>query len=118
MRDQQSGQWLSKAINKHKPKTGTRLKDTEARNLPKPVKVALRVKDNVAQTQDELLHWVKCLNPGLNTEHWKVLKEQSESKGQRRIIHINRDSLATIRNTGKKIFTGLSQGTVKVLKDP
>jgi hypothetical protein len=46
------------------------LKVTEARNLPKPVKVALRVRDNVAHTQDELLQWVKSLNPGLNTEHW------------------------------------------------
>jgi hypothetical protein len=33
-------------------------------------------------------------------------------------MHIDRDSLATIRSTGNKIFTGLSQGTVKVLKDP
>jgi hypothetical protein len=32
-------------------------------------------------------------------------------------MHIDRDSLATIRSTGNKIFTGLSQGTVKVLTD-
>jgi hypothetical protein len=47
----------------------TRLKVIEARKLPKPVKVALRVRDNVAQTQDEMLQWVKSLNPGLNMEH-------------------------------------------------
>jgi hypothetical protein len=33
-------------------------------------------------------------------------------------MHINQYSLATIRSTGNKIFTELSQGTVKVLKDP
>jgi hypothetical protein len=33
-------------------------------------------------------------------------------------MHIDRDSLATIRSAGNKIFTGLSQGTAKVLKDP
>jgi hypothetical protein len=76
------------------------------------------VGENAAQTQDELLQWVKSLNPGLNTEHWKVLGKQSKPKGQRLIMHIDRDSLATIRSTGNKIFTGLSQGTVKVLKDP
>lgn len=54
----------------------------------------------------------------LNTEHWKVLDRQSEPKGQRLIMHIDRDSLVTIRSTGYKIFTGFSQGTVKVLKDP
>jgi hypothetical protein len=73
--------WLSKAINNHRLKTGTLLKVTEARNLPKPVKVAVSLRDNVAQTQDELLQWVKSLNPGLNTENWKVLDMQSEPKG-------------------------------------
>jgi hypothetical protein len=63
--DQQSDQWLSKTINNNRLKTGTRLKFTEAGNLPKPVKVALRVRENVAQTKDELLQWVKSLNPGL-----------------------------------------------------
>jgi hypothetical protein len=94
------------------------LKVTKARNLPKPVKVALRVRDNVTLTQDELLQWVKSLITGLNMEHWKVLDKQSELKGQRLITHIDRDSLATIISAGNKIFTELSQGTVKVLKDP
>jgi hypothetical protein len=43
---------------------------------------------------------------------------QSEPKGRRLFLHIDRDSLVTIRKTGNKIFTGLSQGIVKVLKDP
>jgi hypothetical protein len=111
--DQKSGQWLSKAINNHRLKTGTMLKVTEARNLPKPVKVAFRVWDNVVQTQDELLQWVKSLNPGLNIEHYKVLDKQAELKGQRLNMHIDWDSLATIRSTRNKISTGLSQGNVK-----
>jgi hypothetical protein len=82
----------------------------DARNLPKPVKVA--------QTQDELLNMIKNLNPGLHTKNWRVLGRQSEPKGQRLILHIDRDSLVTIQKTRFKIFTGLSQGTVKVLKDP
>jgi hypothetical protein len=47
-----------------------------------------------------------------------VLGEQTEPKGRRLILHIDRDSLVTIQKTGNKIFTGLKQGTVKVLKDP
>jgi hypothetical protein len=54
----------------------------DTRNLPKHVKVALRTRDTVAQTQDELLTWVKNLNPGLNTEHWKVLDRQSKRKAR------------------------------------
>jgi hypothetical protein len=53
--DQQSGQWLIRAIDKHRLGSGARLKETDAWNLPKPIKVALRVRDNIAQTQDELL---------------------------------------------------------------
>jgi hypothetical protein len=46
------------------------------------------------------------------------LYRQSETKGHRLILRIDRDSLVAIKNTGYRIFTGLSQGTVKVLKDP
>jgi hypothetical protein len=67
--DQESGQWLIRAIDNHRLGSGARLKATDARNLPKPIKVALRVRDNVAQTQDELLSWIQHLNPGLHTEN-------------------------------------------------
>jgi hypothetical protein len=110
--DQQSGRWLIRAIDNHRLGSGARLKATDARNLPKPIKVALRVMDNVAQTQDELLRWIQHLNPGLHTETWRVLGRQSERKGQRLFLHIHRDSLVIIQKTGYKIFTGLSQGVV------
>jgi hypothetical protein len=54
----------------------------------------------------------------LHTEKWRVLDRQSEPKGQRLFLHIDRDSLGIIQKTGYKIFTGLSQRDVKVLKDP
>jgi hypothetical protein len=38
--DQQSGQWFIKAIDKCRLESGARVKDTDGRNLPKPVKVA------------------------------------------------------------------------------
>jgi hypothetical protein len=81
-----------------------------------PVKVALRMRDKVAQTQDELLKWIKYLNPGLHTEHWRILDKQPEPKGQRFILLIDRDFLSVIKRTGYKIFTGRSRGTVKILK--
>jgi hypothetical protein len=49
---------------------GVRLKAADARNHPKPVKVALRTRDKVAQTRDELLRLIKNLNPGLHSENW------------------------------------------------
>jgi hypothetical protein len=116
--DQQSGQWLIKAIDNHRLESGARLKATDARNLPKSIKVALRIRNKVVQNQEELLNWVKNLNPGLNTEHLRVLDKQPEPKGQRLILHIDRGSYTSIKSTGHRLFTGLSQGTVKVLRDP
>jgi hypothetical protein len=65
-----------------------------------------------------VLNWVKDLNPGLHVEHWRVLVRQPELKGQRLILLIDWDSLTAIKGTGYKIFRGLTQGTVKVLRDP
>jgi hypothetical protein len=116
--DQQSGQWLIKTIDNHRLESGAWLNATDARNLLKPVKVALRIRDRVAQNQEELLRWIKNLNPGLHTEHWRVLNKQPEPKGLRLILLIDRDSYTYIKRTEHRIFTGLSQGTVKVLRDP
>jgi hypothetical protein len=52
------------------------------------------------------------LNPGLHTENWRVVGRQSEPKGQRIFLHIDRGSLVTNQKTGNKIFTGLSQGVI------
>jgi hypothetical protein len=53
--DQESGQRLVRVIDNHRLELGARLKATDAWNLPKPVNVALRTRDKVAQIQDELL---------------------------------------------------------------
>jgi hypothetical protein len=52
--DEQSSQRLIRARDYHSLGSGARLKAMDARNLPKPVKVVLRMKD---------------LNSGLHTEH-------------------------------------------------
>jgi hypothetical protein len=72
-----------------------------------PVKVTLRTRDKVAQTQDKLLKWIKNLNPGLHTEHWRKLDKQPEPKGQRIILLIDRDSLSVIKRTKKNLYRTL-----------
>jgi hypothetical protein len=116
--DQQSTQWPISAIDNYRLGSEARLKATNTRNLPKPLKVVLRTRDKVAQIQDELLNWIKNLNPGLHMENWRMLGRQSEPKGQRLILHIDRNSLLAIQKTGYNNFTGRSQGTVKAMKDP
>jgi hypothetical protein len=116
--DQQSGQWLIRYTDNHRLQSGIRLKPTEARNFPKTVNMALRTKDKVAKSSDELPKWIKDLSPGLHKERWMVLDRQPEPKGRRLILLIDWGSLKTIKGMGYKIFTGLTQGIVKVLRDP
>jgi hypothetical protein len=89
----------------------------DSRNLLRHVKVALRTKDKVAENPDELLKCIKVLNPGLHMEHWRVLDRQSQPKGHRLVLLVDWDFLKTIKETGYKIFTGLIQGTIMVLRD-
>jgi hypothetical protein len=56
-------QWLVRAIDNHRLGSGARLKAIDARNLRKPIKVPLRTRDKLDQTQDALVRWIKNLNP-------------------------------------------------------
>lgn len=53
--DQHSGQWLIRSTDNNWLGSGARLKATNARNLPKPANVTLKMKDKVAESPDELL---------------------------------------------------------------
>jgi hypothetical protein len=57
----------------------------DTRNLPKPVKMALKMKDKVAKCPDEPQKWIKDLNPELHTENWMVLDMQPEPQGSMKV---------------------------------
>jgi hypothetical protein len=99
--DQQSDQWLIRAIDNHRLGSGARMNATDTRNLPKPIKVALRVRYKVAQTQDELLRRIQYLYLGLHTENCRVLCRKSEPKGRRLFLTIDQDSLVTIEKSDR-----------------
>jgi hypothetical protein len=71
--------------------------------------VTLRTKDKFAKSPDEVLNWIKDLNPGLHTEHWGISDKQPEPKGQRLIPLTDGDSQIAINVTGYRIFSGLPQ---------
>jgi hypothetical protein len=81
----------------------------DARDLPRPVKMALRTWDKQSKDTEKLLRWIRDLNPGLHTEHWRVLDRQ------RLILLVDWDSARAIKETG---YRGLAEGTFKVLTDP
>jgi hypothetical protein len=68
----------------------------------------------IAKIPDGLVN-IGDLNPGLHTEHFRVLDRQPGLEGQRLILLICRDSHEAIKEGGYKIFAG---HTIKVLRDP
>jgi hypothetical protein len=116
--EQQSGQWLKNAMHGHKLREGTTLRAIDTKDLPKPVKMSLRTGDKQSTDTKELVQWIGDLNLGLSSEHWRVLNKQLEPKGQRLILLVDRDSTSAIKETGYRVFTGLSEGIFKVLHDP
>jgi hypothetical protein len=47
-------------------------------------------------------------NPEFHTKHWRVLERLPELKGQRLTLIIEWDSYKVIKETGYKIFTGVT----------
>jgi hypothetical protein len=95
-----------------------RLKAIGFQEPPQSLSRSLRMKDKVAKSPNELLRWIKGLTPWLHTGHWRVLDRLPQLRGQRLILLIDRDSLKIVKETSYKIFTGLTQGTIKILSDP
>jgi hypothetical protein len=95
-----------------------RLKAIDAKHPLKPVTMALRTKHKVATGPEELLKWIKSLNPGLHMENRRVLDTKEEPTGRRLNLLVDWDLAKTIKRTSYKIFTGLSEGTFKVLSEP
>jgi hypothetical protein len=55
---------------------------TGAKNLTKPVKIALKKRDTFPQSQEELLKWIKHLIRAPHTESWRALDRAPELSGQ------------------------------------
>jgi hypothetical protein len=53
--EQEFAQWLIKATDNHRLALWARLKAMDARKFPRPLKVALRTKDNTVKSSEELL---------------------------------------------------------------
>jgi hypothetical protein len=79
----------------------------DARNTPKPVKMALRINDKVAKSPNELLRLIMNLKSELHTQNWRTLNRQPELKGQWPVLPIDWDSVNVTKENGHKIFTGI-----------
>lgn len=116
--DQQSANWLQKNIQGARIKENTILKVVDPKDLPKPVKVALRTRDVTTVDTKALLGRIQRLNQGLNTVHWKIIDKQADSSGQRLILMVDQESAKKITELGLSAYTGVDRAFFKILSDP
>jgi hypothetical protein len=95
--NQQSVDWLTAALNGLQIREEMKLKATDTNHLHKPVKMTPRMREKVSSGPEELLQWIKSLNPGLHMENWQVLYSKNEPSGWRLILLVALDSATDIK---------------------
>lgn len=114
--DKASSTWLSTAIGEGEI-AGLSFKVVDARDLPKPVKMAWKTKIVGVQDSKQLLELLQRRNPDLRTDEWKVVGTSVAEASTRRIILMDRESADVIRKAGYQLHSGIDVSTFKLLED-
>jgi hypothetical protein len=112
----ESTAWLRSAIGGAEI-AGLRLQVVDAKDLPKPVKMAWRTKIVGGHDVKLLLRVLQRYNPALHTEEWKVVDTAMAEANTRRIILMDRVSAEVIKAAGYQLHTGVDLSTFKLLED-
>jgi hypothetical protein len=108
--------WLRSAIGSEEI-AGLRLRVMDAKDLPKPVKMAWKTKIVGGHDVKLLLRVLQRYNPALHTEEWKVVDTLTSDANTRRIILMDRVSADVIKAAGYHLHTGVDLSSFKLLED-
>jgi hypothetical protein len=106
--DQCSVDWIIAVLSGFQIREEVKLKAIDDKNLPKPVKMALRTRDKFFLVPEDVLQWIKSLNPWIHTQNWRVFDSNEDPTGGRLILIVDRESATAFKSTNYKIFTGFS----------
>lgn len=112
----ESTTWLRSAIGSEEI-AGLRLKVMDAKDLPKPIKMAWKTKIVGGHDVKLLLRVLQRYNPALHTEEWKVVDTLTSDMATRRIILMDRVSADVIKAAGYHLHTGVDLSSFKLLED-
>lgn len=112
----ESSTWLSTAIEGVEI-AGLRFRVMDAKDLPKPVKMAWKTKIVGGHDLKLLLRVLQRFNPLLHTDEWKVVDTVVSDAGTRRIILMDRVSADVIKAAGYQLHTGVDLSAFKLLED-
>jgi hypothetical protein len=85
-----------------------KLKAIDAKYLPKPIKMALRTRDQLFLVPEEVLQYTTSLNPWLHTQNMRVFDSNEDLTSGRLILIADRELATAFKRTSYKIFTELS----------
>lgn len=108
--------WLRGAI--HNVELGSlKLKVMDAKDLPKPVKMAWKSRNLTLQDSARAIRLLQRLNPALRTDDWKVVNVLTEQTGIRRIVLMDRVSAGVIKAAGYYLPGGIERCSFKLLEE-
>ena len=113
--NQKSCIWLSTHINGTKLRDKFVLKAVETTHLPKPMKMAFKIKDIVTKNPEMVFRRLELLNPGIKTTYRKLIDKQSDSKEQRLILLIDQESAIILKRMTLAAKIGVEKGLFKIL---
>lgn len=96
---------------------GLSLKVVDAKDLPKPVKMAWKTRIVGVQDVKLMLRVLQRFNPGIHTEHWKVVDTVMSEASTRRIILMDRESADVIKASNYQLNSGVDLSSFKLLED-
>ena len=104
--DQWSVDWLIAVLNGFQIREEVKLRAIDVTYLSKPIKMALRTRDILSLVPEELLQWIKSLNPGFHTENWRVLDSNEDPTGRRPIVIVDQDSATVFKRPAVRVLQG------------
>jgi len=106
--------WLAARVPTLVAWEGSRLKLVGLDALPTHKKVVAWFQGPAEDTAQYLL-WLRRLNQGLDTRHWRVYECREESNRVRLVLSINAASVSVLERLRRRPFSGVGEATFSLL---
>ncbi|XP_063830204.1 uncharacterized protein LOC135079476 [Ostrinia nubilalis] len=95
---------------------GVELRVVDAKNLPKPVKMAWKSRNVTRQDTGRVMRLLQRLHPSLKTSNWSIVGSTVEGMTVRRIVLMDEASAAYIKDRQYILNTGIDRSIFKLLE--
>jgi len=112
--DKLTKDWLASRVSTLEAWEGSRIKIVGLDAFPTYKRVAAWFLGPVEETERYFL-WLRRLNQGLDTRHWRVYESGEEPNGVHLVLSIDTASIDTLERMKWRPFSGVGQATFSLL---